>query len=386
MSETASAFNSAEQAHMDRALALAERGLGRVSPNPPVGCVLVKDGVVVGEGWHERYGGPHAEPRALAAAGRAARSATAFVTLMPCNHHGKTPPCTRALIAAGVAEAVVALDDPHPVSGDGRSELERAGIPVRVGLRADAAAYLMRGFIKQIKTGLPFVTYKYAMTLDGRLAATGGDSRWISGEASRELVQLWRAQSDAVLVGAGTALADDPRLNVRDSAAPQPRRVVVDSSGRLPTAARLFTEPGGPILILTTAAAPAETLRAWEQAGAEAIVCPTLDLPEPASGPRVDLTAGLRLLAERGVRTVLCEGGAELAGSLFAAGLIDELAAFIAPKLIGGRTAPGPLGGVGLPQMAQAAPVRALTCTASGEDMLLRGRVGAWDWLPAGAD
>jgi diaminohydroxyphosphoribosylaminopyrimidine deaminase/5-amino-6-(5-phosphoribosylamino)uracil reductase len=246
---------------------------------------------------------------ALAQAGAAAQGATAYVTLMPCDHTGKTPPCTQALIRAGVTRVVAAIDDPNPVSGDGRATLAGAGIRVETGLLAAEAAQGACGFLKHLATGLPFLQLKYAMTLDGKTATHRGDSQWVSSDAARVEVQAWRAQADAVMVGIGTALADDPRLTVRDEALPQPRRVVVDSGCRLSPEARLCQEGQGEVIVLTTERPPADRVLALESAGVTVVRL-------GAVTEHVDLAAGLQALAAIGIRTILCEGGATLAGSL----------------------------------------------------------------------
>lgn len=370
---------------MARALELARRGRGRTSPNPAVGCVLAADGRIVGEGWHRRCGGPHAEAEALAAAGAAARGATAYVTLMPCNHHGKTPPCTEALLRAGVKRVVAALADPNPVSSGGTERLRAAGVAVdllpRDAAQAREAAYLMRGFLKELATGLPFLKLKMAMTLDGRTATRSGDSRWISSAESRQTVQAMRAESDAVLVGIGTARADDPRLNVRDPALPQPRRVIVDPRLELSPEARLFREPGGPVIVVTAAETNPGQTKLLEQAGASVLKAGRQD-----DCKRVDLAGALAALAALGVREALCEGGAGLAGGLFDAGLIDEVAFFVAPKLAGGAKAPGLLHGTGVETISNCAAVRGLAAAPSGADLLLTGKVGDWSWFPSPAE
>ncbi len=364
---------------MSRAVTLATRGAGRVSPNPPVGCVIARGEEEVGAGWHERCGGPHAEVQALAAAGAAARGATAYVTLMPCAHTGRTPPCAQALIAAGVARVVAARDDPNPVSGDSQRELEAAGVSVAVGLLAAEAGYGMRGYLKQLATGLPLVTLKYAMTLDGKVATRCGHSQWISSEESRARVQEMRAQHDAILVGIGTVLADDSRLTVRDRSRPQPRRVIVDSGCRLSPAARVLQEEGGEVIVLTTASAPVDNIRAVEKAGAS-VICVEPE-ERSASAPGVDLRLALQELAGLGVRLVLCEAGPRILGSLFDGGLVDEVIAFIAPKIVGGSDAPAPVGGKGVASLDEAISLNDLSLMACGPDVCLRGRVGDWPWL-----
>lgn len=311
---------------MAQALRLAERGLYTASPNPRVGCVLVQGGSVAGEGWHERAGEPHAEIHALRAAGGAARGATAYVTLEPCSHHGRTPPCADALIEAGVARVVVAMQDPNPqVSGQGMAKLRAAGIAVECGLMEVAARELNMGFVARMTRGLPWVRSKIGMSLDGRTALANGVSQWITGEAARRDVQHWRARSCAVLTGIGTVLADDAQLNVRDMAVKrQPLRVVLDSHLRMSPGARIL-QGGGKTLIY---AAQGEQSIALRNAGAEIAV-----LPDAAG--KVDLEAMLRDLAQRGVNEVLVEAGSILNGALLRAGLVDELLLYVAPQLLG---------------------------------------------------
>jgi diaminohydroxyphosphoribosylaminopyrimidine deaminase/5-amino-6-(5-phosphoribosylamino)uracil reductase len=314
--------------HMARALELARRGLWTADPNPRVGCVLVQDDRVVGEGWHERAGGPHAEIVALAAAGKSARGATAYVTLEPCCHHGRTPPCTDALIAAGVARVVYALRDPNPrVDGGGVARLEAAGIAVEGGILEPEARELNQGFVSRMTRGRPWVTVKLAASLDGGTALPGGASRWITGEAAREDVQRLRARSSAVLTGSGTVIADDPRLDVRlEGAERQPLRVVLDSRLRTPPGARILAPPGRALILCTEVnESRAAQLRA---AGAE------VEAVRGAAG-NVDLEAALDFLAARQVNELLVECGAGLAGALFAAGLVDELMLYLAPTILG---------------------------------------------------
>jgi len=312
---------------MARALHLAERGLYTTSPNPRVGCVLVKHNDVVGEGWHERTGKDHAEVIALKAAGVAARGATVYVTLEPCSHHGRTPPCTDALIAAGVARVVLAVQDPNPkVAGEGIAKLRAAGIEVEHGLMEQAARELNIGFFARMTRGTAWLRSKIAMSLDGRTALANGASQWITGKDARLDVQHWRARSCAVLTGISTVLADDARLNVRDVATErQPMRVVLDSRLRMPPGARIL--PGGNVLIYT-AVRDAEKCAALELAGATVCVLPD------ANG-KVDLVAMLRDLSQRGCNEVLAEAGATLNGAMLRAGLVDELLLYIAPQLLG---------------------------------------------------
>jgi diaminohydroxyphosphoribosylaminopyrimidine deaminase/5-amino-6-(5-phosphoribosylamino)uracil reductase len=355
---------------MGEALDLARRALGAASPNPAVGCVITSaEGAVVGRGYTQPFGGLHAEPTALTEAGKQAQRGTAYVTLMPCDHHGKTPPCTEALIAAGVKRVVVAVDDPNPESLSGKERLEAAGIHVEVGLRREEACEIMAGFLKHVRTGFPYLRLKYAMTLDGRIATRTGSSQWISGDQSREHVQTLRQESDAVLVGSGTALSDDPRLNVRDASAWQPHRVVIDSQCRLSPAARLFHSHGGPVVVLTSNRAPAENRAALQAAGA------TLIELAPSEEGRIELDTALKRLGEIGLRTLLCEGGAGLAGALLDHQLIDEVVVYIAPKLIGGAEALSPIGGIGVAKMAAALPLEEMSLQHFGEDLCLRGRL-----------
>lgn len=352
---------------MQRAIALAARGRGRVSPNPPVGCVLVRDGAVVGEGWHAAFGDAHAERMALAEAGDAARGACAYVTLMPCAHTGKTPPCTEALIRAGVREVVVAVDDPDPVSRDGAAVLRGAGVRVRVGVCAEDAAWGMRGFLRCIRTGLPHVTLKYAMTLDGCTATHTGESQWISGEESRVHVQALRTEQDAVLVGIGTLRGDDPQLNVRIPDAPQPKRVVVDAQLETPPDARIFSTPGGAVFVLATTLAASDREARLREVGA------TILRTSPTADGRVDLPAALRALADAGVREVLCEGGAGVAGGLWRAGLVGEVVAFVAPRILGGGMPV--LAGRGAAHMPDATCLRHVSIQTFGSDVCVHGRV-----------
>jgi diaminohydroxyphosphoribosylaminopyrimidine deaminase/5-amino-6-(5-phosphoribosylamino)uracil reductase len=311
---------------MARALQLAERGLCTTSPNPRVGCVLVQGDAVVGEGWHERAGEPHAEVHALRAAGSKARGATAYVTLEPCSHHGRTPPCAEALIAAGVARVVCAMQDPNPqVAGGGLARLCAAGVAVECGLMESEARALNTGFVSRMTRGRPWVRSKVAASLDGRTALANGASRWITGAAARQDVQHWRARSCAVLTGSGTVLADDPQLNVRIATERQPWRVVLDSALRTPPAARILQ--GGKVLLCTTSQ-DADKRAALEARGAEVLVL------ADAQG-RVDLPALLRELARRGINEVLVEAGRTLNGALLRAGLVDELLLYLAPQLLG---------------------------------------------------
>jgi diaminohydroxyphosphoribosylaminopyrimidine deaminase/5-amino-6-(5-phosphoribosylamino)uracil reductase len=310
---------------MARALQLAERGLYTTSPNPRVGCVLVKEEKIVGEGWHERAGEPHAEAHALQMAGNAARAATAYVTLEPCSHFGRTPPCAEALISAGISRVVVAVQDPNPlVAGQGIVKLRTAGIQVECGLMQAAACELNIGFFSRMTRGLPWVRSKIAASLDGRTALANGTSKWISGEAARLDVQHWRARSCAVLTGIGTVLADDPQLNVRMVTGRQPLRVVLDSELRIAPVAKILQ--GG--VLIYTASTDESKRTALQALGAEVVRL-------PGSGARVELPAVLRDLAQRGVNEVLVEAGKTLNGALLKSGLVDELVLYLAPQMLG---------------------------------------------------
>jgi diaminohydroxyphosphoribosylaminopyrimidine deaminase/5-amino-6-(5-phosphoribosylamino)uracil reductase len=312
---------------MAQALQLAERGLYSTSPNPRVGCVIVKDGVVVGQGWHQRAGEAHAEIHALHQAGESARGATVYVTLEPCSHHGRTPPCADALIAAGVARVVAAMQDPNPqVAGNGLALLEQAGIRTACGLLEDAARALNAGFIKRMVLGHPWLRIKTASSLDGKTALSSGDSKWITGAAARQDVHRLRARSCAILTGVGTVLADDPQLNVRGVDTPrQPLKVVVDSRLNTPPAAQILQT--GKTLIVC-AEPDARRMVALEHAGAEVICL-------PGENGQVDLAALLSILARRGINEVMTEAGATLNGALIAAGWVDEWIMYVAPVLLG---------------------------------------------------
>jgi diaminohydroxyphosphoribosylaminopyrimidine deaminase / 5-amino-6-(5-phosphoribosylamino)uracil reductase len=327
--------------HMAHALRLGARGLGRCWPNPAVGCVIVRDGIILGRGWTQPGGRPHAEVRALDQAGDAS-GATAYVTLEPCAHHGQTPPCAEALIAAKIAGVVTALTDPDPrVSGKGHALLRAAGIAVTEGIMADEARRANAGFLKRITQGLPFVTLKLATTLDGRIATATGQSRWITGPAARRAVHTLRMSHDAVMVGSGTAIADDPDLTVRDLGSDhQPVRIVIDSRLRHAPDSRLGrTARQSPVWMIHTAAAPPPARAAWAATGATLIEVPAL-------GDHVDLPQTLRQLASLGLTRILCEGGGTLTAALIKARLADDLAVFTAGALIGadGIAALAPLG------------------------------------------
>lgn len=321
-------FTAADARYMARALQLARRGLYTTDPNPRVGCVVVKNGAVVGEGWHVRAGEPHAEVIALQAAGDQARGADVYVTLEPCCHHGRTPPCTETVVRAGVRRVVAAMHDPNPlVAGKGVAALQTAGIDVAVGLMQAGAEALNPGFIARMGRGHPWVRLKSGASLDGRTALKSGESRWITGEPARRDVQRLRARSSAILTGIGTVLADDPALTVRAfDIGRAPLRVVVDSQLRMPATAQMLRLPGRTLIATTESGSTNE--RALTDAGAEIVHL-------PAKGWRVDLAALLRHLAALGVNELLVEAGPELCGALLHARLVDEIVVYLAPHIMG---------------------------------------------------
>jgi len=361
-----------------RALDLAERGRGHVSPNPLVGAVLVRDGRTIGEGHHAALGELHAEAAALEdcrARGEDPRAATAYVTIEPCAHHGRQPPCADALIAAGIARAVIASDDPSDhASGRGPAALEAAGVEVSWanGAEATAARLLNQPFRKRARTGRPLVTLKAAISLDGRTATAGGDSRWISGERSRTLVHRWRAEADAVAVGIGTALADDPLLTAREvGASRQPSRIVFDSAARLPLASRLVASlDQGPVVVVASAEAPAGAVGALRETGVEVLT--------PAGDRPTRIAAALSELGRRGVSSLILEGGAALAGAFLDAGEVDELRLFLAPIVLGGDGARPLAGGEGTERVGDALRATDVSCERSGEDLLISARLRDW--------
>jgi diaminohydroxyphosphoribosylaminopyrimidine deaminase / 5-amino-6-(5-phosphoribosylamino)uracil reductase len=366
-------FSDFDRTAMQRALELAARGLATTQPNPRVGCVIARKGRVVAEGWHERAGESHAEVAALSAAGGQAAGATVYVTLEPCSHHGRTPPCVDALIAAKVERVVYAVPDPNPqVSGRGAARLEQAGVAVEAGLLAAEAAELNAGFLKRMRSGRPWVRVKLAASLDGRTALANGASRWISGEAARADVQHWRARSSAVLTGIGTVLADDPRLDVRlpDEAGAerrQPLRVVLDSSLRTPPEARLFTVAGEVLIVTAVSASDPEWERRCAPLAARGARIETL----PAVNERVPLAAVLDRLGELETNELQVEAGPTLAGELLRQGLADELLLYVAPKLLG----PSARALVAFPELTEidAAPMFEIAEVARlGDDLRLR--------------
>ena len=368
-----------DHAHLVRAIELAENGRGRVSPNPLVGAVIVRGGQVLGEGWHDVYGGAHAEVNAIAACGEIdLLGATLYVSLEPCCHEGRQPPCTDAILAAGITRVVVASDDPtEKASGRGLGILRDEGVQVDLasGEVAARARRLNQAFRKHARTRRPWVLFKSAMSLDGKVATQTGDSKWISSESSRMLAHRWRAQCDAVAVGIGTAHADDPQLTARGEAVfRQPRRVVFDSTARLPLDSKLLAQaPEVPLIVVVSRAAPRSHTDALEGAGAEVIVATGEN--EPA---RVRSALDHLGSLEQPVTSMLLEGGPHLAGAFLDAGEIDELRLFIAPLLLGGRTARDPLEGTGVERIADAARPLTMSCEQVGEDLLISARLREW--------
>lgn len=362
---------------MRLALDLAAMGRGRTNPNPMVGAIVVKEGRIVGEGYHQKAGTPHAEVHALKAAGLDAKGATIYVTLEPCSHHGRTPPCTEAILKAGITKVIAAMTDPNPlVAGRGLEKLRRAGVEVVVGLMETEARRLNEVFLSYITTRKPFVLMKSAMTLDGRIATRTGHSRWITGEKARTYVHQLRDEYDAILVGIGTVLADDPALTTRlvDKTGKDPVRIVVDSEGRLPLEARVLTqESDSPTIVAVTRRAPEEKLAQLQAAGAIILV-----VQEDKVG-MVDLNHLMDLLGQQDIASVMVEGGAQINAAALAAGVVDKVAMFIAPKFIGGQQASGPVGGVGVETMEQALNLENIQIRQFGQDILIEG------YIPKGA-
>ena len=350
---------------MRRALDLAERGRGLVSPNPLVGAVVVAGGEVVGEGWHEGPGTPHAEIAALEAAGDRARGGTLYLTLEPCTHHGRTPPCAPVVAGAGLARVVVAIRDPNPlVDGAGIRMLVERGLEVTEGVLAEEAARQNRGFLRHIRTGVPFVTLKMAASLDGKAAARDGTSRWITGEDARADVHRLRAGVDAIMVGAGTAFRDDPELTCRDPeyAGPPKLRVTVDGRGIVPSTHRLF-DGTAPTLVATTEAADPAVREAWRDAGAEVLVL------DDAGEGLIPLDRLMRELGKLDLQHVLIEGGPTLAWEAVARDVVDEAVFYFAPVLVGGEDAPSVLMGGGMPSIGEARPIEIREVVRVGRDI-----------------
>ncbi len=370
-----------DKLHLARAIELAGRGVGAVKPNPVVGAVVARDGEILGEGWHREYGAAHAEVNAIEACGMEDLSAaTLYVSLEPCCHEGKTPPCTDAIVQAGIRRVVVASDDPtEKASGRGLGILRDEGVEVVLagGELAASARLLNQAFRKHARVGRPWVLFKSAMTLDGKVATRTGDSKWISGEDSRGLAHRWRASVDAVVVGIGTALADDPQLTARPEGLPteaenQPRRVVFDSLARVPPSSQLVVAAAEiPLTVVVSRAAARADTDALEAAGVQVLVATGEN--EPAR-----VRSGLDQLGALGVASVLLEGGPHLAGAFLDAGEIDEIRLFLAPLLLGGSAARDPLEGEGVERISEAMRALSMSCETVGEDLLISARLREW--------
>ncbi|MDE0960558.1 MAG: bifunctional diaminohydroxyphosphoribosylaminopyrimidine deaminase/5-amino-6-(5-phosphoribosylamino)uracil reductase RibD [Planctomycetota bacterium] len=356
---------------MERAIELARRGLGRVAPNPPVGAVLVS-GSEIAEGWHTHHGGQHAEVNCLAAARSAGidvSGADLYVTLEPCGHHGKTPPCVEAIIEARIGRVIVSVDDPHPVTtGVGYRGLEEAGIEVVRDFLAEQGRWLTAPYLCRTRNGRPLVTAKWAMTADGKIACQNGDSRWITSEPTRAQTRQERSEIDAILVGVQTVISDDPRLTSAGSERIDPLRVVIDPTCRTPVDATILQVPSGAIIYCHSHQLDSDAAHQLKDAG---VLLVGLD----SAGDRIALKSLLTDLAERGVQDLLVEGGAETHGGFLEAGLIDRVQIWIAPKLVGGAGAPGPIGGIGIEPMNQAVPLIHHRWRQIGDDLLLEGAV-----------
>lgn len=358
-----------DRKYMARALQLALRGAGHTRPNPMVGAVLVKDGRIIGEGWHKQYGGPHAEVNAFASATEDPEGATLYVSLEPCSHYGKTPPCADLIIRKKVARVVAALEDPNPlVSGRGFRKLRANGIRVTVGVLAEEARHINDVFLTYVTRKRPFVLYKAAMSLDGKIACHTGESQWISSEKSREEVQRLRGILSGIMVGAGTVIADNPRLTCRMEEYENPARIIVDGKLRVPLESRIFHEPGRNI-ILTTSEASLEKKKALENLGVELIEA---DSEEPG---KVDLKSAMLALGIKGIDGILLEGGPTLAASALEAGIIDAVRFYIAQKIIGGREAPSPFAGTGAAHMNEVVPLTDAVYGTSGDDLWIQAYI-----------
>ncbi|MBI4303390.1 MAG: bifunctional diaminohydroxyphosphoribosylaminopyrimidine deaminase/5-amino-6-(5-phosphoribosylamino)uracil reductase RibD [Chloroflexi bacterium] len=359
--------------YMKQALSMAKLALGQVSPNPAVGAIIVKDGEIVGQGYTQTPGSWHAEIMALKQAGEKARGGVMYVTLEPCDHYGRTPPCTQAIIAAGISSVHMAMIDPNPlVLGKGKEELEKAGIRTYLGEQEEEARDINEAYIKYITTGMPFVTAKFAVSLDGKIATRSGDSQWISSEEARKYAHYLRFQSDAIMAGVNTVLADDPRLTFRCGSTggrtkKQPLRVIVDYRARTPLTANVFSEPGK-VLVAVGQQLQTERKEAFAGVGAELLELPSED-------GFVDLPGLLRGLAEREITSVLVEGGGILLGSLFDQGLVDKVIAFVAPIIIGGETAKAAVAGRGVDRIADATRLKRVNVEKIGEDVMISGYV-----------
>jgi diaminohydroxyphosphoribosylaminopyrimidine deaminase/5-amino-6-(5-phosphoribosylamino)uracil reductase len=371
-----SLFSNSDAAFMRYALELAARGRGRTAPNPMVGAVIVKNGQVIGEGWHQAAGLPHAEVEALNSAQGDVEGATLYVTLEPCCHHGKTPPCTDAIIASKIGRAVVAVSDPNPlVAGKGIEALRAAGIQVDVGLCETEARRLNEFFFTFHEKKRPFVICKWAMTLDGKIATESGHSRWITNELSRAYVHELRALVDAVMIGAGTVIMDNPLLTVRleGYAGRQPYRIIADGNLRIPLRAKCLTNAKpGEVIILTSSEAPRDRVKQFRDAGHQVLVFQGKAL--------LDFREVMAELARKGIQSILCEGGSSLTGALFEAQVVDKVIAFVAPKIVGGKNAKAPIASWGVGHMDAAIELHDVTIRRFGGDVCTEGYVYPVEW------
>jgi diaminohydroxyphosphoribosylaminopyrimidine deaminase / 5-amino-6-(5-phosphoribosylamino)uracil reductase len=359
--------------YMERALELAEKGIGYTNPNPLVGAVIVKEGRIIGEGWHQVYGSHHAEVNAFLNASEAVKGATMYVTLEPCSHYGKTPPCAKAIVEKGIGKVIIGLKDPNPmVAGRGISILEEAGIEVVTGVLEEKGRKLNEIFLKYITTKLPFCIMKTAMTLDGKIATHTNASKWITGELSRKYVHELRHRVSGIMVGIGTVLADDPSLTTRleEGRGSDPVRIIVDSTAKIPLEAQVLNlQSEAKTIIAVTEKADKDKLKAIEAKGAEIIVT-------ASNKGRVDLSALMKELGERKIDSVLLEGGSELNYAALEEGIVDKVNAFIAPKIIGGRGAKTPVGGEGRAYMSEAINLKGIDIHRFGDDIMIEGYVG----------
>lgn len=376
MENTIQAGIEADRQYMERAIELAWQGRGWTSPNPLVGAVVVKDGQIVGEGFHPQAGKPHAEIYALDAAAEEAEGATLYVTLEPCAHHGRTPPCVERVLASGVSRVVVAVQDPNPlVAGKGLQRLRDAGIEVAVGVGADEATRLNERFFKYIKTKRPFVAIKTGMSLDGKIATASGESQWITNDNSRGHVQILRATYDAIMVGVNTVVQDNPRLTCRIPGGRQPLKIIIDSMARTPINANIFAKPTSGTahlrsntLICVGSKAPEERLRALREVGAEILVCADAGF---SVDTHIDLAKLMPVLGKREITSVLLEGGGTLNAAALDAGIVDKVYAYVAPKIIGGVGAPTMVEGSGVVLLEEAVQLYRMTCMPLNGDILL---------------
>lgn len=354
-----------DEKFMQEALKVAKNALGRTSPNPLVGAVIVKDGRIIAEGWHRKAGTPHAEIHALNMAGELAKNSTMYVTLEPCSHYGRTPPCANKIVEAGIKKVVIAMKDPNPlVAGRGIEILKSAGIEVEVGILEDDARRLNEVFLKYITEKMPFVTAKFACTLDGKISTFTGESQWISCEESRKFVHNLRDVNDGILAGIGTILADNPSLTARIENGKNPVRIVADSLAQTPLTSKILNDDAAKTIIAVSSAAPVEKVDALKNCGAEIIIC---------GENQIDLKILMRELASREITSILLEGGGTLNFSMFRAGLIDKVFAFVAPKIIGGKNSLTPVEGAGFAKLSDAVQLENLTAEKIGTDILISG-------------